>query len=622
MRSQKSQKPVSYYNVILLIIIVVAAVVRLWKLGSVPFMHDEFSALIRTGYDNFHDLIRDGVMLNDMHPAGVQVFLYYWVKIFGWNEFWLKLPFALMGIVSVYLTYVVANQWFNKNVGLLSAALVSVSQLFLLYSQLIRPYTPGLFFILLFIYFWNKILFDEHKPTFWTCVGFALSAFCAAEIHMFSLAQTGIIALTGLLFFKNIEKQRKKAYLWSSAAAVILYLPSLPIFYHQFFVEGGLAGWLAKPKADFLATFLAYTLNYSNAFIFTVLIVLLLPFILRNVNHDRRQSFRIISFCWFFIPFLLAFVYSFLRQPIIQYSTLIFSFTFLIIGVFSFFDEKTPIKTIGIVVGLLLLVGVTSLVFDRQYYKRVYNQGFDQVAVEMIENQEKYGHDIAFVAYASRPEMIEHYQKKFSVDNVENFNQDSDLNDYQRFITSCDKDYIGVGLTDHADMKYELFAVAEYPYLVDEKTWFTTRHLTLTKNDNGKPLLQVLKENVEIERGVEWTGSVIIPADCKPIEERFGFIADIHALDTINHITLVVEIIDAQTKESVLWTGYEVKDHVTMPGEDVRLVNGFFIFDIDMSDKEFKVYVWNMDKKPLIIKNISFYKAKNGPYFYGLYNPV
>ena len=622
MSSGKSQKPVSYYNVILLIIIVIAATIRLWKLGSASFMHDEFSALIRTGYENLHDLIRDGVMLGDMHPAGVQVFLYYWVKIFGWNEFWLKLPFALMGVVSVYLAYVVAYQWFNKNVGLLSAALISVSQLFVLFSQLIRPYTPGLFFILLLVYFWNKILFDAKKPTFWIYVGFALSAFCAAEIHMFSTAQAGLIALTGLLFFGNIEKQRKRAYLWSCAAAVILYLPSLPIFYHQFFVEGGLAGWLAKPKADFLATFLAYTLNYGDIFIFTALIVLLLPFILRQVNHNGRISLRIVSFCWFFIPFLLAFVYSFLRQPIIQYSTLIFSFPFLIIGLFSFFDEKTPIKTMGIVVGLLLLTGVMSLVFDRQYYKRFYEQGFRQVAVEMIDNQGKYGDDIAFIAYSSRPEMVEHYQNKYGFNNVKNFDEDSKIADYQNFIKNCDKDIIGVGLTDHADMKLELLAVAEYPYLVDEKTWFTTRYLTLTKNDNGNPLLQVLRENVEIERGCEWTGSVCIPLDCKPLEERFGFIADIHALDTINHITLVVEIIDAQTKESVLWTGYEVKDHVIMPGEDVRLVNGFFIFDMDTSDKEFKVYVWNMDKKPLIINNISFYKAKNGPYFYGLYNPV
>ena len=73
----KNTKDLSRYDkVILLIIIVVSAVLRLWQLHNVPFMHDEFSALSRTCYDNFHDLIREGVMLNDSHPAGTQVLVY------------------------------------------------------------------------------------------------------------------------------------------------------------------------------------------------------------------------------------------------------------------------------------------------------------------------------------------------------------------------------------------------------------------------------------------------------------------------------------------------------------------------------------------------------------------
>lgn len=57
--------------ILLGIIIAVAAVLRLWKLGQVPFMHDEFSALIRTDFDNLHDLVTKGIIA-DTHPAGVQ----------------------------------------------------------------------------------------------------------------------------------------------------------------------------------------------------------------------------------------------------------------------------------------------------------------------------------------------------------------------------------------------------------------------------------------------------------------------------------------------------------------------------------------------------------------------
>ncbi|MBO7581141.1 MAG: hypothetical protein J6T38_06465, partial [Bacteroidaceae bacterium] len=48
-------KPSKKLDLILLaVILVVAAILRLWKLGQVPFMHDEFSALLRTRFDNFH----------------------------------------------------------------------------------------------------------------------------------------------------------------------------------------------------------------------------------------------------------------------------------------------------------------------------------------------------------------------------------------------------------------------------------------------------------------------------------------------------------------------------------------------------------------------------------------
>lgn len=618
LKNRKSQ--FSYDNVILLIIIVIAALLRLWKLGSVPFMHDEFSALGRTCYDNFHDLIHDGVMLGDSHPAGVQVFLYILVNIFGWNAFWLKLPFALMGAASVYLIFIIANQWFNKNVGLVSAAFVSVSELFLFYSQLARPYSPGLFFTLLFVYFWNRIIFDKQRVTFWTCVGFALSAFLAAEMQMFSMAQAGLIALTGLFFLKNIDKQRRKAYLWSCVAAIILFLPTFPIFYYQLFVYGSIGGWLSKPASTFFTDFLQYSMNFSNLFIFTMLVVILLPIIVGNRTKDRKNSIRICCLIWFIVPFAVALAYSYLKEPIIQYSTLIFSFPFLIICAFSFFDETISKRIMTAVVGFVLLFGITSLIIDRQYFNQVYHQGFDQVAVEMSKAQERYGDSIEFVSYSDRTFMAEFYQKKAKINNAKYFCEDDKLSEYQQFIMNCDKDMIAVGLTDHADMSWELAAVADYPYLIQENTWFTTRYLVLSKNDNGNSLLHILKENVKVAEGEEWVATMTLD-DIEPCE-RIGFIADIQALDTIEHIALVAQITNKRTNEKLLWTSYENKDHVLLPGERAFLTDGFFIPDNLPDDCEFKVFIWDISKKPLIINKLSYYQIKKNPYFYGIYKPL
>lgn len=621
MTLDKTRELSRYDKIILLIIIVLSAVLRLWQLNRVPFMHDEFSALERTCYDNFHDLITEGVMHGDSHPAGTQVLMYILVNIFGWNAFWLKLPFALMGVASVYLVFVIANQWFNKNVGLVSAAFVSVSELFLFYSQLARPYSPGLFFVLLFVYFWNRILFDERDITLWTCVGFALSAFCAAEMQMFSMAQAGLIALTGLFFLKNIDKRRRKVYLWSCVAAVVLFLPTFPIFYYQLFVYGSIGGWLGKPELSFFADFLAYSMNFSKLFIFSMLIVALLPVVIGR-NKDGKLSVRVVLVVWFVVPFAVALAYSLIKEPIIQYSTLIFSFPFLIIAVFSCFDKSFSIKTMAVTVGWVLLAGVMSLIIDRQYFKQVYHQGFDQVAVEMSGAQQRYGDSIGFVSYSSRAIMAEFYQKKAGIDNAKFFDENSEVSDYQRYLMSLDKNYIGVGLTDHSNMSWELSAVAEFPYLVKENTWFTTRYLTLSKADNGNPLLHVVKENLEIH-GNEWAANHVFSTDsiCYPDVERLGFIADIQPLDTINRIALVVAITNPETDEQLFWNAYE-SNKMLSPGQRTLLTCGFFLPDIDLVEMKIKAFIWNMDKKELILNKLSYYTIKKNPYFYGLYAPL
>ena len=310
------------------VIMLVAALLRLWKLGQVPFMHDEFSALLRTRFDNFHDFIQQGIM-PDSHPIGVQAFLWLWVRIFGWSEFWVKLPFALMGIGSIYLIYIIGRQWFNRKVGLLSAAFFAVSQFTVFYSQLARPYSAGLFFVLLMAYFWYKVVFGT-KTTARDYIGFALSAWACSLIQYFSIAQAGLIFLTGLFF---LPKERRKAYWLSGISAVVLFAPTLPIFYQQLFVSGSIGGWLAAPKSTFLSDFIQYTMNYSMLFMFTTGIIILLPLILGK-RTKQNQPLRWAGLAWFVIIFVIAFIYSLKCEPIIQHSTLIFSYPFVIIVAF------------------------------------------------------------------------------------------------------------------------------------------------------------------------------------------------------------------------------------------------------------------------------------------------
>lgn len=606
-------------KVFLSVILLIATILRLWNLDSVPFMHDEFSALYRTNLDSFQQLIRDGIIA-DAHPAGVQIFLYYMVKMVGWNEFWLKLPFALMGIASVFLVFKIGQQWFNAKVGLLSASIMTMSELFIFYSQLIRPYSPGLFFVLLFVFFWNKILFIEKKPSIPTCIGFALAAFLSSQMHNFSLAQAGLIWFSGIFFLDRNNKPQIKAYIFSSLGALLMFLPTSYIFYYQLFVRGGIGGWLGMPENTFIIDFFKYTLNYSWLFIFAFLILATLPFLTNKALKDNKLKLRITAILWFLIPFAVALLYSKFKEPILQFSTLIFGAPFLIIVMFSFYNDlKITVKEEITIILAILLIGITTLITDRQYYKQVYNQGFDQIAAQMKKNQEQYGDSITFLSYSNMSFMTKFYQDKENIRNNYFFDKNSELNDFKELTSNIDTKYIGIGLSDHSNILWELSALAYYPEIIEDKQWFNTKYLLLAKD--GKQLPVLIKD---VEMQDEWGCSCVMKPTDSDDFHNIGFIAEIQAIDTVTDIVLVTEIRDIQNDSLLLWLGEDNDSKAIMPGETYYLTNGLYL-DSKKYDKEnvkIKVYIWNKSKDIVMIKNIFCYKSKKEPYFLGLYEPL
>ena len=616
----KTSRKLDY--ILLGVILLVAAVLRLWKLGQVPFMHDEFSALFRLRFDNFHDLIRYGVTEGDSHPAGVQVFLYYWTKLVGWNELWVKLPFALMGIASVFLIYVIGKQWFNRKAGLLAAAFFAVSQLTVFYSQLARPYAPGLFFVLLMTFFWNKILFGPKKPSVGICIGFALSACLAAMAHNFSTAQAGLIFLTGLFFLK---KERRRAYWLSGIGALLLYSPNLPVFYHQAFVYGSIGGWLAKPKSTFLIDFLEYTMNYAPLFMFAVGVVIVLPFILQK-PEKRRYPIRWAAIAWFVIIFALAFAYSLLKEPIIQYSTLIFCYPFLVLMAFSFHrnNSMTMAQTV-IVVLAILFIGASSLITNRQHYDLMYHQGYDQIAQRMMEDNDG-NSDIRFATATIKSQFPEFYQAQTPVTRRVIFDEENNgVEDFRRWLESDNSQMLGFGWTDYVNPAWETQAVACYPWLVHEDTWFTSRYLTLSRDSlpGAIKVLMPLTEEPFVFDQFEWGKAQYIYGDSLDImTDLVGVIATVETADTLTGCILVMEVHDAVTDSLLFWYGGQNND-VLHPGTN-QLATAIR-FDADnftIKGKTIKTYLWNQQRGTIVARRFDYYCTKYNPRLTGLYDPL
>nr|MDA3866645.1 glycosyltransferase family 39 protein [Salinivirgaceae bacterium] len=288
----------------ILLILAIATILRFFNYFEIPFTHDEFSALFRLNFDSFSELIEKGVKV-DGHPAGIQVFLYYWTTLFGSQEWIVKLPFTLMGIISVFLVYVVGRKWFNETVGLISAAYVASIQFTVMYSQIARPYISGIFFSLLMVNFLTNLILNPERNFNKNLALFTVSMSLCTYNHHFSLLFAAIVGITGVFL---IQKKYLKKYLLAGFVVFVLYIPHLKIFFYQLSM-GGVEGWLSKPKNDFLIQFIYYIFNYSPYVIALALSIVLYGLITIK-KRAANFKFILISFLWFILPFLIGFFYS------------------------------------------------------------------------------------------------------------------------------------------------------------------------------------------------------------------------------------------------------------------------------------------------------------------------
>ena len=138
------------------------------RIGSLfgPLSHDELSAIVRLNFDTFSDLIDYGVR-EDGHPAGVQVFLWCWSRLFGTSAIIIRLPFLLMGIGSIMLVFAIARKWYGEWPALLPTAVLAVTQFTVYYSVIARPYIAGLFLMLCMLYCWTRILLNKEYSLYW-----------------------------------------------------------------------------------------------------------------------------------------------------------------------------------------------------------------------------------------------------------------------------------------------------------------------------------------------------------------------------------------------------------------------------------------------------------------------
>lgn len=462
-------------------ITLVGFLLRLKGIGRESITADEVSALFRLKFSSFSEMISNGVQ-PDGHPAFTQVLLWYWTKLFGWSEFAVRLPFVLFGTASIWLSGIIARKWFSTGTALLTASAMAFLQFPLMYSQLARPYAPGLFFTLLALYFWtNFVIGNSNRKR--DIIGFALAAALAAYSHYFSLLTTTLVAIAGLFF---VAKEIRLRYLLACALAVVLFLPHISITLSQMAIGGvgGPGGWLGKPEPRFVYDHLKFAFDGSRGMLWLVLGVCAVSAFL---FYKRPNKLQLLALVLWILPLFIGYIYSHAKNPVLQDSVLLFSFPFLLLFLFSRFpdiDSKKFAFAFPATLSFLFLAYTTV-------YKPFHLTDHFGRTKDLVENatrwQDRFASKNVDVVYnVDGPFMVEYNYERLekTPTNVLSTinNGGKDLLEFRNMVKNSDADFFVYGWSTKYSPPEMLAIIQEdFPYLVEKQCWFNSAVYCYTK---------------------------------------------------------------------------------------------------------------------------------------------
>lgn len=475
----------------LLVIILVGSLLRFYNYSNWSLSNDELSALMGLTKGNFNGVIGQYVR-SDFHPAGVEVFLFFWTKIFGISVASVRLPFILAGIFSILLSYLIASRWFNKYTGLLVAAGLATLEYTVLYSQLARPYSFGLLFSLMLVSFWTEIIFSENSQRkIINYLGFIFSMVLCMYNHYFSFLFAGMVGITGLFF---LNKEKITGYLLCGILAVLLFMPHLSITFEQF-SNGGVGEWLAKPGKNYFLKYLFYCFN--DSWFLTTLYIFIFLFLLFTIKKIQINKFQLISLIWFFVPFTIGYYYSLYVNPVLQYSILIFSFPFLLIFIFSFADEVKKIRNLLFLL-LITLSGVASTVYEKGFYHTQHFGVFKELSQKTLEWNTKYkSENITRTINIVDSYYINYYLDKLILFETYSVKNEKELKNMMDIVEKSVTPYFMFGWSNCYN-PYEVFEIIrrKYPVIVEDNIYFNSQVTLFKQGEKRIPVLE-LKNDFE-----------------------------------------------------------------------------------------------------------------------------
>lgn len=590
-------------------VLLLALLIRLIHGLSYGFSNDELSALARLQYNSLSEIITKGVAV-DFHPALVQIFLYFWTKMFGTSLFAVRLPFIIAGTVSVWVIYKAGITWFNRTSGKISAVFIAFLGYTIVYSEIARPYAFGMLFSALTLYYWG-LIFIRKKHSWQNFILLGVWVLLSMYAHYYSFFVSGLMFASGIFF---INKSTFKKYFTSAIIFIILYLPFLPVFLDQVSRGGvgGSDGWLGKPTSDWLWLYIQYVFNSS----YLLIIISVFGIIISTLTTFKIHYYKALLLpFWFLVSFLFGFIYSQNINPVLQYSVLIFCFPglilFLAYGLTSLNKVLSPFLTV-ILIGLLVFATTDNSGF---FKKQLFSQ-FEGPANDFKEwSLETQAKNTFSVLDVFDPYYINYYlTDNDPKPDVYLLEKPESWNRFINALNDPDVEYLIYGWSSKMPNP-EIYTALEhsFPYIIDDRFYFNSRMTLYARNKPQKTdfipevsffseFRSINKANQNMEMNKEYGANLnlenIDVPDTIPlkIEAKVSLLSE----DSLVGVLVIDALLEDDQK---LWRGknlslYKNSDSVYYAFTTLAIP------DKTKKIKNLKVYIWNKNKEDFKMFNV------------------
>ncbi len=630
-------------HILFLPVLLIAILVRIYRYNDLQFSYDELSALARIDYPTFLDFIKEGVM-PDGHPALVQVFIYFYSKLFGTAAWVIKLPFMICGIGAVIFTYKIGEKYFSQITGLLSATFISLSQFYIYQSGTARPYIAGVFIVLVFFYYWLELVTKE-KVSRKSFVLFSITACLSALDHHLCMMLVFFAVLFG---FFLIHRTLRLKYFLFSLLSVILYSPHFPILFNQISIGGigvnnGVGGWLPPPEGDFILNFLHFLFQYSWVLILTSICIFAF-FISTKFIASRSKKLGYVLLTLFIVSFLVPFFYSIYVNPVLQFSGLIFSSPLLIIFIFSYTAEMSKAMKVTLTT-ILTMACMYGLAIDRKHFAYVYQQPFETYFNNHEDLVNEYGEEKVLGVFQTHKLFPALYVKNYVHANDVLIYDDEPVLNLKIFLELVSKFKGDILILGNLEPEYIYAVYDKFPFLLNELKGYNHEIVVLSKS-KGKTVNQLSTLNYENDFSAQNTLFKFNPQLVDSLDKNvlkidslsefplsFSTQLDSSSIDVDDYLIAELELLAdtfptgllcasiKQGEISEYWNAVGTENQISSNAKYGKLILSIFITtQMKKSKAPLQFFYWNNKKQSIRLKNFKIHSWKGNPARYGVIN--